>query len=216
MEHLIIKNSRWKYMLLLIGCIGFVAAGIWMVIAGNSFGWLAILFFGSGIPISIWQIADARPRLVIDEHGVLDRTLGVGRIAWSDIEAAYVRSISGNDFICLELKNAEEYARKLSKVKRAMAKANRSLGFTDFNLNLSGVDARTAEVFELVMKYCQMAAEAQPNARIDPPPDDTTQAMSQGTSIMKGKLRAVGLNELLDCAAREGVSIKDFLSLSSR
>ena len=168
MEKLIIKTSRWKYFLLLIGCIGFVTAGIWMVTDGKSFGWLAILFFGTGIPISIWQIADSRPRLIIDGHGVLDRTLGVGRIAWSDIEAAYVRSISGNDFICLELKNAEEYAQKLSKVKRAMAAANRNLGFTDFNLNLSGVNARTDEVFELVMKYCQVAAESQPNNGMHP------------------------------------------------
>ena len=155
MEKLIIQNSRWKHVLLLIGCIGFVIAGIWMVIHGKPFGWLAILFFGSGIPIFIWQISDSRPRLIIDERGVLDRTLGVGLIAWTDIEAAYVRSIGSNDFICLELKNAEEYAQKLSKVKRAMASANRHLGFTDFNLNLSGVDASTDEVFELLMKYCE-------------------------------------------------------------
>lgn len=155
MEKLIIKNSRWKYVLLLIGCIGFVAAGIWMVIDGEPFGWLGILFFGSGIPLSIWQIADSRPRLVIDERGVTDRTLGIGRIAWSDIEGAYVMSISGNDFICLELKNSEKYWQKLSKVKRAMATANRQLGFTDFNLNLSGVEASTDEIFELIMKYSQ-------------------------------------------------------------
>ena len=170
MEKLIIKNSRWKYVLLLIGSIGFVAAGIWIVVHGGSFGWVPILFFGSGIPIFIWQIADARPRLIIDEHGVLDRTLGVGHIAWSDIKAAYVRSINGNDFICLELKNAEKYSQKLSKVKRAMAAANRGLGFTDFNLNLSGVDAKTDEVFELIMKYCQIAAEAQPNNSFNPTP----------------------------------------------
>jgi hypothetical protein len=157
MEKLIIKNARWKYVLLLIGSIGFVVAGIWMVSDGKLFGWLAILFFGAGIPIFIWQIADARPRLIINDLGILDRTLGVGRIDWSDIEAAYVRSISGNDFICLELKNVEKYAGKLSRVKRAMASANRNLGFTDFSINLSGVDARTEEVFELVMKYCQAA-----------------------------------------------------------
>jgi hypothetical protein len=170
MEKLIIKNSRWKYVLLLIGCIGFVATGIWIVVNGESFGWVPILFFGSGIPVAIWQISDSRPRLIIDEHGVLDRTLGVGRIAWSDIEAAYVRSISGNDFICLELKNPEKYWQKLSKVKRAMAAANRGLGFTDFNLNLSGVDASTHEVFELLMKYCQVAAAASPNSLFNPTP----------------------------------------------
>jgi hypothetical protein len=169
-EKLIIKNSRWKHVPLLIGSIGFVAAGIWIVVKGNSFGWVPILFFGSGIPIFVWQIVDARPRLIIDKHGVLDRTLGVGRIAWDDIEAAYVRSINGNDFICLELRNPEQYSQKLSKVKRAMAAANRGLGFTDFNLNLSGVDARTEEVFELVMKYCQLAAESQPNNSFKPRP----------------------------------------------
>lgn len=156
MEKLIIKNSRWKYILLLIASIGFVCAGIWMIIDGEWFGWVGALFFGSGIPIFVWQIIDSRPRLIIDDNGILDRTLGVGYIAWRDIEAAYVQSISGNDFICLELRNTEHYAQKLSNVKRAMTAANRGLGFTDFNINLSGVDAKTDEVFELVMKYCQL------------------------------------------------------------
>ena len=161
MEKVIIRNSRWKHVLLLIGCIGFVAAGIWMIIQGKQFGWVALLFFGSGIPISIWQIADSRPRLIIDDSGVLDRTLGVGRIEWTDIQEAYVRSISGNDFICLELKNPEKYSQQLSQVKRAMADANRGLGFTDFNINLSGVAASTDEIFELLMKYCEAAAKRQ-------------------------------------------------------
>lgn len=156
--------------MLLIASVGFVAAGIWMVVKGETFGWFAILFFGSGVPVFIWQIADSRPRLVIDGQGVLDRTLGVGRIAWGDIAAAYVRSISGNDFICLELKDPSKYSRKLSKVKRAMASANRSLGFTDFSLNLSGVDASTDEVFELVMKHCEAAAGARPRNSFDPTP----------------------------------------------
>jgi hypothetical protein len=163
MEKLIIKNSRWRYVLLLIASIGFVVAGIWMVMRGKPFGWAAIVFFGSSLPLFIWQIVDSRPRLVVDEHGVTDRTLGVGRIPWGDIEVAYVRSINGNDFICLELRNREKYWQKLSKVKRAMAAANRGLGFTDFNLNLSGVDVNTDELFELIMKHCQLAAEAPPN-----------------------------------------------------
>lgn len=124
-----------------------------MIVSGQWLGWLAVVLFGLGIPLFIWQIIDPRPRLVVDEHGVFDRTLGVGRIAWSDIEAAYVRSIQGNDFICLELRNAERYTEKLSKVKRAMMASNRGLGFADINLNLSGVDARTDDVFELIMAY---------------------------------------------------------------
>lgn len=168
MEKLIIRNSRWKHVLLLIASVGFVVAGVAMLVKGNWFGWVAIIFFGSGIPLFVWQIMDARPRLVIDEHGVLDRTLGVGRIDWLDIEVAQVMSIAGNDFIALELRDPEKYWGRLSSVKRAMASANRRLGFSDFNLNLSGVEARTDEVFELVMKFCERArldAAAKPPAR---------------------------------------------------
>ena len=81
MEKIIIKNARWKHVLLLIGCLAFVIAGVWIVLIGKPFGWVAIIFFGTGIPVSIWQLADSRPRLIIDEFGVLDRTLGVGSIA---------------------------------------------------------------------------------------------------------------------------------------
>jgi len=149
---------------LLIASVGFVATGIWLVSHGQSFGWVVILFFGSGLPIFLRNLIDSRPRLVIDADGVTDRTLGVGRIAWSDIESAYLQSIQGNDFICLELKDPAKYAQKLSKVRRAMAAANRNLGFTDFSLNLSGVNADSSQVFELVLKYCQVAAEAQRNS----------------------------------------------------
>lgn len=160
MEKLVIKSSRWKYFLLLFASLGFVVAGAAMVISGEWFGWVAIAFFGAGVPLFVWQIADSRPRLVIDERGVTDRTLGVGRIAWRDVEAAYVVSISGTDFICLELSDPGKYLGRLSKVRRAMAAANRKMGFTDFSLNLSGVDARTDEVFELVMKFCEASRRA--------------------------------------------------------
>jgi hypothetical protein len=81
----------------------------------------------------------------------------VGRIEWADVEGAYVISISGNDFICLELKNPEKYRQKLSQVRRWMTTANRNLGFTDFSINLSNVAAGTEEVFELILKLTALS-----------------------------------------------------------
>ncbi len=161
MEKLIIKNARRKNLPLLLACIAFVAIGVIMLVRGQWFGWITILFFGSCLLVYVWQIIDARPRLVIDERGVLDRTLGIGRIRWSDIEHAYVVSLSSADFICLELRNSEKYLRRLSKVKRALAKANRHLGMTDFSLNLYGVNATAEEVFELVIKFCELSRRDQ-------------------------------------------------------
>ena len=160
MDQVIVKNSRFRYVLLLLIAIGFVVAGLYIVFgangAGNALlGWVSIIFFGSGIPLFAWQLYDSRPRLIIDEQGILDRTLGVGRIPWSEITQAHIQTLSGNDFICLELEHPEEYAAKLSPVRRAASSANRALGCTDFIINLSGVNASTEEIFELIMKGCE-------------------------------------------------------------
>ena len=157
MEKLIIKSSRRSYFLYLFVSVGLVAVGVILLFRGNWFGLVPVIFFGSCAAVFVRQIIDSRPRLVIDERGVVDRTLGVGLIEWADIVGAYVVSMNGTDFICLELRDAEKYRPRLSNVRRAMASANRRLGFTDFSLNLSGVDANTYEVFELVMKFCEVS-----------------------------------------------------------
>jgi len=41
-----------------------------------------------------------------------------------------------------------------------------------------------------------------PNARINPPPDANNQPARNYRTMMRGKLRAVGFNELLDAAVR--------------
>ncbi|MHC1743251.1 MAG: STM3941 family protein [Syntrophobacteraceae bacterium] len=154
---LVIKSSRWKYFLLLLLSVAFVAAGVLLVLVSPAkwVGWMNIVFFGACAAVFIWQILDSRPRLTIDESGVNDRTLGLGTIPWEDIEEAYVQSISGNDFICLRLRNADAYFERLSPVKKSMVKANEALGFTPFSLNISGISASTEEVFELVMRMCE-------------------------------------------------------------
>lgn len=89
-----------KYILLLIASAGFVAGGIFLVAfdrgTGVWAGWMCIVFFGAGIPLFARQLFDSKPRVVLDEAGVFDRTLGVGIIPWSDIESCYVKSIHGS------------------------------------------------------------------------------------------------------------------------
>lgn len=49
------------------------------------------------------------------------------------------------------------------------------------------------------------------NTVSNPPPDDITQPTSQDTMLMKGTLRAVGLNELLDFVLRILSAFPNFL-----
>jgi hypothetical protein len=165
METLVISNSRWRYVLLLLVCLGFVATGVFLVKkATTTFeawaGWPSIIFFGAAIPLFIWQIFDRRPRLTINELGINDRTMGVGLIPWSEITDAYIKSIRGNNFICLVARNPEMWTSKFSAAKKAMIKTNKALGFSELNVNLSGTSARPEEIHELILKLSAASQQA--------------------------------------------------------
>ena len=165
MTPIILKSSRLKYVALLIVACGFVAGGVFILLTGKVgaawIGWMNIAVFGACIPVFVWQIIDSRPRLTIDAKGILDRTLGVGLIPWSEITGAYLRSVQGNYFVCLELRNPEPWLGRLSPIKRALTSANKALGFTALNLNLIGVAVDPVQVLELILKTVASREQSQ-------------------------------------------------------
>ncbi|GAB3238287.1 hypothetical protein GCM10027346_30710 [Hymenobacter seoulensis] len=162
-EDLIYYNSRKRYALLVFGGLAFVAMGVFLIVKKGYWGQglVTILFFGAGVAIGIRQYFDTRPRLQISDEGILDRTLGVGLIPWSDITDAYVRSINQESFICLEVLDEEVYTSRLSPLKRKLARANAALGFTTLSVNLSGVDLNPEQLLEYILKQ-SAAAQLQP------------------------------------------------------
>lgn len=157
MEEIQIRNSRQKFILVLLAAIGFVVAGLFIVMNSRSsgdrvIGWMSIIFFGSGIPLFIRKVSESKPRLMINDQGIFDRTLGVGTIPWGEITGAYIKSIKDNDFICLELRSPEIWSSQLSGIKKAAVSANQALGFTEFNVNLVGAAADATAIHELIIK----------------------------------------------------------------
>jgi hypothetical protein len=158
MEPLVIRASRSKAILLFAGCLAFAGGGVAMLLTTERspdqrlIGGACVLFFGGGALVALRQLFDSRPRLVIDDSGILDSTLGVGTIPWSEILDARVQSIQGNDFICLSVRNPEMWIHSYSPVQRALVSANKALGFTELNINLAGVAADTARIHELILK----------------------------------------------------------------
>jgi hypothetical protein len=116
-------------------------------------GWVGVGFFGPGALILLWPLLDPRPRLVVDAEGILDRTLGVGRIPWADILGWYVQSIAGSDFICLVVRDPASYAARLTGLRRLFAGANRAMGFTDLSLNLSGLNVSTEQILSFMEQH---------------------------------------------------------------
>jgi len=164
-EDLIYYNARWRYALLTLGSLVFVVLGVWMIVADGKWGpgLLAIAFFGLGAAVGIWQFFDSRPRLRVSDAGILDRTLGVGLIKWTDITDAYLMSINRENFICLVLRNEADYLAHLSPLKKRLAAANQALGFTPISINLSGVDINPEQVLEYILKQAAAIRLVQPD-----------------------------------------------------
>lgn len=154
MDMLVIQPSRTKWSALLLLAIGFVALGLWLVLAGTSVlvGWVNVAFFGFCAVTFARQLADRRPRIVVDDKGVTDNTLGVGCIEWGDIVSTELRRIPGNTFLCLELRQPSKYLSRMSPVVREMTQANKALAFTELSVNLMGVKGDPDAISDLIAR----------------------------------------------------------------
>lgn len=148
-------NARGRHVLLLLAACAFVAMGVFLLAVGAAAARLAgivgIVFFGGCAAVFVRQLLDSRPRLIFDDIGVFDRTLGTGRIPWSGIRAAELFAIQGNAFIGLELRDEAHWLGRLSPLQRTMVAGNRKLGFPSLSLNLSGLAVDPSAVLALVL-----------------------------------------------------------------
>lgn len=101
--------------------------------------WLMTIAGGAAGSIAAWEFHDQRPRVVIDDHGVLDRALAVGTISWNDILDVHVKRVNSRPQLCLDLQNAAKYTSRLPQPLRRIVALNRQLGLTDLSVDLTGL-----------------------------------------------------------------------------
>ena len=146
MTPLVLRASRLKYIGLLGIALTLVAGGVYAGLQAKAtdalVAWGIVAFFGVCAAAFAWQLFDRRPRVVIDDSGVFDRSLRVGTIPWSQIEDAYPKSIATAHFVCLVLRDADAWLARLPAWQRSLAERNVPLGFEPFSVNLSGLPSR--------------------------------------------------------------------------
>ncbi|MBJ6110206.1 hypothetical protein JAO73_14380 [Hymenobacter sp. BT523] len=150
-------KSRRKALRLLLGCGAFVALGIFLAVRGATppWGpWVCIGFFGLGLPLSLFQLLDRRPQIIVNEFGVFDRTAHHEFINWEIIQSAYLVQMHRQQFICLVVDAAFEPSRRKGKFQQGMAKLGKDLGFQELNISLGyiDVDPRRFAAFILAMR----------------------------------------------------------------
>jgi hypothetical protein len=110
-------------------------------------GWFGVAFFGLYLISILLQVFRHGPTVVIDELGVLDRRMGVGRIPWGDIASVSVAQVRRQRLISLWLRNEEQYLSQASAWRRNLALANRGLGFSLFCMSFNGLTPGLDEAY---------------------------------------------------------------------
>lgn len=165
-----IPLSKKKLILMLIGSICFVAAGIWFVfnpptmsnpIFGNPTiifvtGIASILFFGLCAVLMVRKLQDNNPGLIIDHKGLTDNSSGVsaGQILWSDIENISVMEIHREKTIMLKVKNPQYYIDKQeSGFKRKMMQINFKMFGTPLSITSNTLQIEFDDLLNILNKY---------------------------------------------------------------
>ncbi len=165
-EPFVARVSRGKTLLLVLGALAFVAAGIWFVgsaetIAASSrralfqdpaivllFGWIAILFFGACGLIGVRQLFRSEPVMEIDDRGILWRRRSDQPIPWDAIVRIEPCAMYNQKFLCLWLDDPARYPAK--STLRKLSGLNKGMGFGDVALSMQGTDRSFDQLLEVV------------------------------------------------------------------
>lgn len=90
--------------------------------------------------ILAYQYYDRQLLFAIDENGIYDARLGVGKIFWRDVSHVQIEICYRTRFLCLRLKNPDKFVRQAHPAVRKKLVENESLGFSQINIDISGVE----------------------------------------------------------------------------
>jgi hypothetical protein len=103
--------------------------------------WALLLVLSGAIVVLAYWLVRSRPRLVVTDRGILDRSLGLGWICWDEIEGAY-RSRPG---VSLRLRPETRAARRLGRRRDPAA------GPLTVRVDLDGTNVTPVELLQAVV-----------------------------------------------------------------
>ena len=134
---------------LLVLSLGVAAAYMWLAQQKPTIA-LGLLGLGALTFVVATIVSHAHPLIQIDERGVFDRRLGIGRIDWSDIEGVQIQGGYGHRVLALRLARPERYAKRLTGRSRRIVAKRHELGFSNFNIDLRDVDLNLIDLKNLI------------------------------------------------------------------
>lgn len=166
MQPINIPLSKKKIVLLILGSILFVVAGIWMFVFQADqqtrfnplfikiVGIAAVVFFGATGLVGIQKLFDTQMGLIIDRNGITDNSSGVsvGFIDWADVRALRTSQVMSTKFILIEVAAPEKYIGKATNFKAKLLRQNLNMYGTPLCIASNTLDFSFSNLESLLHK----------------------------------------------------------------
>lgn len=167
-------QSPWKMGLVVLGCIGFVAASVLMiagVIDGRRFGldastigWIGVIVFGAFLLLALWRLISARgPVVTVSPRGLHDTRISEKMIPWDAVLGVSTWQMSNQKIIVVAVTPEAEQSIGLTRMVKWTRGANRSLG-ADGLCIAPGIKVKIDDLLRLIIAFAEVRHGGESNA----------------------------------------------------
>jgi hypothetical protein len=155
MDDLVIPGSRLKLVGQFAGGVVFAACG-WYLMFGHGqtdpyerlVGLVTVVFFGAIAVSILFHLVKGGPAVVINADGVVDNSSGVsvGLIPWDHIRDVREYRVQDQVFLSITPKNLDALLKKQPRWKRALMRANLSMGAGPVNIPQAALGVKVSDL----------------------------------------------------------------------
>ena len=120
--------------------------------------WFGVAFFPLMFVLGLIQLFRSGPSIVMTAEGVSGPNVGPVPLKWTDLSAVSVGEMRRQKFLCLWPRDQEAYLAQLPPARRALAKANISMGFSAASLSFTALKPGLHDALDYALKHVPLKA----------------------------------------------------------
>jgi hypothetical protein len=162
-ESIIVPAARGKILLLGLGAVLFVIAGVFLVTTDESslssplvrfLGLACVVLFGLASIYLFQRLTSRRPAVEITAQGILDNSsaISVGLLSWDEIEEIVPVEFMGQPMLAIVPRDAGAVLARQPKWKRALLRANARIGAALINIPGNMLPISVEELYEEIVR----------------------------------------------------------------
>jgi hypothetical protein len=150
-------NNALRSLVLIVAAL---AALYWFLGYLPFFAWILGPIALIAVLVNVIRGQGTDPVVIIDDQGVFDKRLKIGVIRWADIRRIKSYSLSGANYISLELHNTQAYESRRPFWLTLLSQAQRLFGMSSISISTNSLDTDHNTLVQRIHEGCGSTVSA--------------------------------------------------------